>query len=56
MTCVACMTAEATVKATFTKASGNPTIMKLCAGCEQIHTLHIPQGDVVSIRVEPLKK
>lgn len=56
MKCVACMTAEATVKATFTKISGNPTIMKLCPGCEQIHTLHIPQGDVVSIHVEALKR
>lgn len=47
MKCIACLTNEATVKATFTKTNGSKTTMNLCPGCEQIHTLHIPQDGTV---------
>lgn len=56
MKCFSCMNAEATVRVTITKIKGDPTKMVLCPGCESIHTLHIPQGDVVSINVEPIKR
>lgn len=54
MKCIACLTAEATVKAMFTRADGSTTTMTLCPGCEQLHTLHIPQGDTISITVNPI--
>jgi hypothetical protein len=53
--CFSCRNAPATVTVTITRVAGEPTTMGLCGECEQVHTLHIPQGDVVSINVQPIE-
>lgn len=53
--CFSCRNAPAVVYVTITRINDEPTTMVLCGECEQVHTLHIPQGDIVSIKVEPIE-